>query len=242
LILEVCVDSVESAVAAEQGGAERIELCADLVHGGITPSIGMIKAVRGNVSLKIHVMIRPRRGDFCYSESEFKVMKTDIREVRNLGIDGVVFGILNHNGAIDVGRTASLIQIARPLSVTFHRAFDESVDLDSSLSELIRLGVDRVLTSGGEPSVESGLHKLAELVRNAGSSVKILAGGGITLENVARVVESGGIEEVHVLSAVSSTFDSASAEAKFFHSSRSIVDATKVRRIVDILQRLSPRN
>jgi copper homeostasis protein len=242
LILEVCVDSVESAVAAQQGGAGRVELCADLVHGGITPSIGMIKAVRQNVSLKIHVMIRPRRGDFCYSESEFEVMKKDIQEVRNLGVDGVVFGVLKQDSAIDAEKTASLIQIARPLSVTFHRAFDESVDLISSLSELIRLGVDRVLTSGGEPSVEAGINTLVELVRRAGTSAKILAGGGITLENVARVVERGGIEEGHVLTAVSSTFDAASAESKFFHSSRSIVDATKVRRIVDILQRLSPRN
>jgi copper homeostasis protein len=241
LILEVCVDSVESAVAAQQGGAGRVELCADLEHGGITPSIGMIKSVRERVPLKIHVMIRPRPGDFCYSEAEFEVMKRDVRETKKLGVDGVVFGVLTSDGTIDTARTKILLEMARPLSVTFHRAFDETVDLLAALSELTRLGVDRVLTSGGKPSVEAGMLTLANLVQEAGPLIKVLAGGGITLENVADVVKQTGVDEVHALSSVSTTLVPGSSDSKFFHSSPIVADASKVRRIVDLLQRISSR-
>ncbi|MCX6144025.1 MAG: copper homeostasis protein CutC [Ignavibacteriales bacterium] len=241
MILEVCVDSVESAVAAQRGGAGRIELCADLEHGGTTPSIDMIRSVREQVSLKVHVMIRPRTGDFCYSKAEFEVMKRDVQESKKLGIDGLVFGILTSNGTIDTARTKILLEMARLLSVTFHRAFDETVDLFAALSELTQLGVDRVLTSGGKPSVETGVQTLADLVRKAGSSIKVLAGGGITVENVADVIEKTNVDEVHALSSVSSTFVPASSDSKFSRSPRLITDASKVRKMVDILQRLSPR-
>ena len=241
MILEVCVDSVESAIAAQQGGAGRVELCADLEHGGITPSIGMMKSVREKVSLEVHVMIRPRAGDFCYSEAEFEVMKRDLQEAKKLGVDGLVFGILTSEGAIDSARTMMLLEMARPLAVTFHRAFDETVDLFAALSELTRLGVDRVLTSGGKSSVEAGLQTLASLVRNAGSSIKVLAGGGITLENVADVVGQTGVDEVHVLNSVSTTVEHGSSDPKIFQSPRTVADSSKVRGMVGILQRLSPR-
>jgi copper homeostasis protein len=241
LILEVCVDSVESAVAAQQGGAGRVELCAELEHGGITPSVGMIKSVREKVSLKVHVMIRPRTADFCYSEAEFEVMKKDVQEAKNLGIDGLVFGILTSDRRIDSAKTKILLDMARPLSITFHRAFDETVDLFEALSELTRLGVDRVLTSGGEPSVEAGVQTLAAIVRKAGSSIKVLAGGGITFENVADVIDKTNVDEVHALSSVSTGFEPTSSDSKSPHSPRIIADASKVRRLVDILQRLTPR-
>jgi copper homeostasis protein len=239
LILEVCVDSVECAVAAQHGGAGRIELCADLEHGGTTPSVDMIKSVRESVSLKVHVMIRPRAGDFCYSEAEFEMMKRDVEETKKLGVDGLVFGILTSDGTIDAARTKILLEMSRPLSVTFHRAFDETVDLFAALSELIQLGVDRVLTSGGKPSVEAGVQTLADLVLKAGSSIKVLAGGGITLENVADVIEQTNVDEVHALSSVSTAFVSTSSDSKVSHFPRRITDASKVRRMVDILQRLS---
>jgi copper homeostasis protein len=241
LLLEVCIDSSESAVAAQQGGAQRVELCADLQHGGTTPSIEMIKSVRERVSLKVHVMVRPRAGDFCYSETEFEVMQRDIREAKKLGIDGVVFGILTKEGRIDTARTRILLETARPLSATFHRAFDDTIDMYAALSELMHLGVHRVLTSGGKPSVEAGMQTLANLVRIAGSSITVLAGGGITLENVAEVVEQTGVEEVHAMSCVSSTLVGSPSDAKMFHSSPRIVDSTKVRRLVGLLQGLSPR-
>jgi copper homeostasis protein len=239
LILEVCVDSVESAIAAQRGGAGRVELCADLEHGGVTPSAGLMKSVRENVALNIHVMIRPRPGDFCYSEAEFSVMKSDIREAKTLGVDGLVFGVLSGDGEIDAERNAILLGVARPLTVTFHRAFDETIDLFAALSELTRLGFDRVLTSGGMPSVEAGLQMLTRLVHAADSSMKILAGGGITHENVASVVEQTGVDEIHALRSVSTMLAPGSSDAKFFHSPRMVADASKVRWMVETLQRLS---
>ena len=241
MILEVCVDSVESAVAAEQGGAERVELCADLEHGGTTPSTGTIKSVRQAVSMKVHVMIRPRGGDFCYSENDFEVMRRDILEIKKLGVDGLVFGILTHDGKIDRERTEILLKMARPLSVTFHRAFDETGDLFTALAELTRLGVDRVLTSGGRPAVEAGMQILARLVRDAGPSIKVLAGGGITPENVADVIEQTDVDEIHALRSVSESLEHSSSSPGSSHAPRMVVDATKVRTMVEILQRLSPR-
>ena len=241
MILEVCIDSVESALAAQMGGAERVELCADLEHGGTTPSITLIKSVRERVSLKVHVMIRPRAGDFCYSEAEFEVMKKDLQEAKKLGVDGLVFGILTSERAIDSARTMMLLKMARPLTVTFHRAFDDTVDLFAALLELTQLGVDRVLTSGGKPSVEAGIQTLAGLIRKGGSSIKVLAGGGITLENVTDIVEQTGVDEIHALSSVSTPLVLSSSDPNSFHSGGMVADASKVRRMVEILQRLSPR-
>jgi copper homeostasis protein len=241
LTLEVCVDSVESALAAEEGGAERVELCADLDHGGTTPSVAMIKSVREKLSIKLHVMIRPRAGDCCYSESEFEVMKKDVQAAKELGANGLVFGILTSERRIDIGRTGILVQLARPLSVTFHRAFDETVDLFAALSELRQLRIDRVLTSGGKPSVDAGMKTLADLVHKAGTSVKVLAGGGITPENVADVIEKTGVIEIHALTSVSRTVINGPSDSKQISTPRIVVDPVKVRKMVDILQRLSPR-
>jgi copper homeostasis protein len=168
-------------------------------------------------------------------------MKRDVQEAKKLGVDGLVFGILTSEGKIDTARIRILLEMARPLSVTFHRAFDETVDLSTGLSELTRLGVDRVLTSGGKPSVEAGIQTLADLVRKAGSSIKVLAGGGITLENVAVVVEQTGVDEVHVLSSVSTAVEHSSSDPKFFHSPRKVADPSKVRMMDGLLQGLSSR-
>jgi copper homeostasis protein len=240
LILEVCVDSVESGVAAQNGGAGRVELCADLEHGGTTPSITTIRSVREHVSLKVHVMIRPRVGDFCYTEAEFEMMQREILEAKKLSVDGLVFGVLTSKGTIDISRTAILLEMARPLSVTFHRAFDETADVFAALSELTRLGVDRVLTSGGKPSVEAGIQTLAGLVRRAGSSIKVIAGGGITFENVRSVVEQTNVDEIHTLSSVSA-MRANSTVPNLSISPRFVADAMKVRRLADLLEEMSPR-
>src|SRR5438445_9519302 len=147
-IIAVCVDSVESAMAAEAGGAERVELCDNLMEGGTTPSAGAVAAARKKLEIKFHVIIRPRGGDFCYSDVEFEVMKRDVEFAKQLGADGIVIGILLPDGAIDVTRTRELIDIARPMSVTFHRAFDMTRDAFAALETLIDLGIDRILTSG----------------------------------------------------------------------------------------------
>lgn len=197
VILEICADSVESAVAAEHGGASRIELCSSLLEGGISPSAGLISTVRSRLSIDVCVMIRPRGGDFCYSAAEFEAMEQDVITAKQLGANGIVFGILKEDGDIDVARTSHLIEIARPMKSTFHRAFDMSRELSKSLAHVIQTGADRVLTSGGEPNVEDGLPVIANLVRVAGSRITIMAGGGVRESNVHRIIEETGVREIH---------------------------------------------
>ncbi len=198
ILLEVLVESVESARAAVTGGADRLEVCQNLFEGGTTPSAGLVTALHRTVPLPLHVMIRPRGGDFCYSEEEFEVMRQDLRILKGLGASGVVLGLLNPNGTVDTVRTAELIAMARPLSVTFHRAIDMTRDVFEALEALAELGVDRVLTSGGEASVIEGAEVIAEMVRRAGNRIGVMPGGGIRERNVERVLRITGAREIHV--------------------------------------------
>eukprot|EP01116_Phalansterium_solitarium_P016765 TRINITY_DN3968_c1_g3_i1.p2 TRINITY_DN3968_c1_g3~~TRINITY_DN3968_c1_g3_i1.p2 ORF type:complete len:246 (+),score=89.97 TRINITY_DN3968_c1_g3_i1:934-1671(+) len=201
--LEVCVDSVESALAAEQGGAIRVELCADLFEGGLTPSAGMIAMVRKALAIKLHVLVRPRAGDFLYSDLEFEVMRHDVQTCKSLGADGVVLGLLNADGTVDTRRTAQLVQEARPMSVTFHRAFDMVQQPLRALDDIIALGIERLLTSGLESSCLEGLELLTELVKAAGDRIVVMPGGGITQRNVRKIVSTCKAAEVHVSGRVS---------------------------------------
>ena len=196
--IEICVDSVEGAMAAQRGGADRVELCDNLMEGGTTPSGGCIKLARENLRLGLQVIIRPRGGDFLFSDVEFGVMAEDIRLVKALGADGVVIGCLTSAGDIDVARTAKLIDLARPMNVTFHRAFDMCRDPRQGLEELIRLGVDRVLTSGQEASVLEGLDLIRELHQQAAGRIILMPGGGLTVRNVKKIVDLSGVSEVHL--------------------------------------------
>jgi copper homeostasis protein len=198
ILIEVCVDSVLSATAAARGGAARIELCGSLIEGGITPSSGLIESTRAAVSADVHVMIRPRGGDFCYEVEEFETMRRDIRVAQRLGAMGVVFGILDINGNVDIARTRQLVDDARPLSVTFHRAFDMTADLFRALDDVCATGADRVLTSGGEPTCLQGLDKIRQLVARAKDRVIVMPGSGIKPENARGLVESTGVREIHV--------------------------------------------
>lgn len=197
IVLEACVDSVEAAIAAQDGGADRVELCANLLEGGTTPSAGTIQLARKSIEIGLNVMIRPRGGDFCHSDIEFEVMKLDVELAKKLGADGVVFGILNPDGSVDAERTGELIELGRPMNITFHRAFDMSRDPCEAMEALIALGVDRILTSGQEISALEGLDLIADLVQKAGGRIIIMPGGGINERNIKKIGEQSGAKEVH---------------------------------------------
>ncbi len=198
IIVEVCVDSLESAIAAERGGARRVELCGSLVEGGVTPSAGLIATTRQKVSIGLHVMIRPRAGDFCYTSDEFEVMRRDVLMAKQLGADGVVFGVLDQDANVDIERTRALVDLARPLNTTYHRAFDMSADLLVSLKQVAETGADRILTSGGAATAIEGTATLRSLVEAANGRTIIMACGGIDHQNVQSVLEKTSVREVHV--------------------------------------------
>jgi len=197
LIVEIAVHSVDSAIAAEAGGADRVEVFSNPIEGGVTPSEGLIAAIREKLVRGVHVMIRPRGGDFHYSDLEFDVMCRDIHVAKRLGANGVAFGLVNLDGTVDTERTSRLIELARPLSVTFHRAFDVCCDFEKALEDLISSGADRVLTSGGEANALEGMNLIAALTRIAGDRITIMAAGGIKPGNVQQIVKQTGVREVH---------------------------------------------
>jgi copper homeostasis protein len=197
VIYEICVDSVAGVRAAKEAKADRVELCADLLEGGITPSRGMIKNARAVGGVDLNVMIRPRGGDFLFDDDEFAVMEADVDMAKAEGADGVVIGLLTADGTVDDQRSRALIERARPLSVTFHRAFDMTPDPFDALDTVIGLGVERVLTSGQEASVLEGLPLITELVRRAGERIIVMPGGGITARNVERIVSASRPREIH---------------------------------------------
>ena len=197
ILVEACVDSIASSLAAERGGAHRLELCDALFDGGTTPNPGLIAECREAVSIPIFVMIRPRGGGFVYSREEGDVMLRDIALARELGADGIVTGALSHDGTIDIDLVKDLVDAARDLPVTFHRAFDLTPDLAASLDSLADAGIARVLTSGGAPTAVEGATVLASLARRARSRMIVLAGGGIRENNVRDLISVSGVREVH---------------------------------------------
>jgi copper homeostasis protein len=196
-LLEITVESLDNALAAERGGADRIELCAELIHGGLTPSLAAMRKLHEELEIPVFPIIRPRANNFVYSEAELIAMKRDISNARDLGMDGVVLGVLRPDHGVDVERTAELVEWARPLEVTFHRAFDQTPDLLLALEDVIATGARRVLTAGGAVSAPQGVESLQKLVKAAGDRIVVMPGGGLDATNIAKVVEHTRAMEFH---------------------------------------------
>ncbi len=199
VLLEVCANSVESAIAAQQGGAVRVELCENLYEGGTTPSHGDILLARKLLHIKLYVLIRPRGGDFLYTDVEYEIMTADVKHCIETGCDGIVIGMLNADGTIDKERCEKLVQMARRMGVgvTFHRAFDMCADLEQALEDIIDLGCERILTSGGKSTAIEGSRIIAELVEKAAGRIAIMPGSGVNENNVEDLVRFTGVREVH---------------------------------------------
>lgn len=196
-VLEICVDSLESASAAQSGGAQRVELCSSLLEGGITPSSGLIGAVRECLSIPVFTIIRPRAGDFTYATQEFAVMKRDIARAKSYGVNGVVLGVLLQDGQVDIERTRELVEQARPLEVTFHRAIDWAPQMEDALEEVIAAGADRILTSGGAENAMQGANRIANMVARAAGRIGVMAGGTVRQENIGELARRTNASEFH---------------------------------------------
>ncbi|MCZ8547694.1 copper homeostasis protein CutC [Mesorhizobium qingshengii] len=196
-LIEICVEGIDGLLAAQAAGADRVELCASLVEGGITPSLGTVRAALDQATVPFHVMVRPRGGDFLYSDTEYRSMLADVAALRDLSVPGVVFGCLKADGTIDEERMNELTKAAGPLNVTCHRAFDMTRDPAEALEALIRCKVGRVLTSGQRDTAIEGISLLADLVRQAGDRIVVLGCGGLDLGNIAEVRKRTGLSEMH---------------------------------------------
>jgi len=196
-LIEIATSDFLTTKSAVEGGADRIELCANLAEGGTTPSYAHIKKCREAFDIALFPIIRPRRGDFLYTKDEFEIMKNDIKLCKELGCEGIVIGLLNMDGTIDMTRTSELIELAYPLEVTFHRAFDRCMDPFAALEELIEIGCQRILTSGQKPTVSEGVDLIAELNKKADDRIIILPGSGVRKDNIKMLAEKTGCIEFH---------------------------------------------
>ena len=227
--LEICANSYQSAKNAQEAGAHRIELCQELSVGGITPSYGLLKQVTDKLPIPVFVLIRPRSGNFVYTDEEFNIMKQDIQLSKKLGCSGIVSGVLNNDNTIDIERTKELIELSKPLEFTFHRAFDCVKNSFETLEQLIELDVDRVLTSGQETSAEKGLELLKQLEEQAKDRITILPGSGINPSNVSLFKEAG-FNEIHA-----SASSIINTDNSLFSEPLTYSDPEKIKAILDAI-------
>lgn len=229
MLLEICANSYQSAINAQEAGAHRIELCSELSIGGVTPSYGLLKLVLSTLRLPVFVLIRPRSGDFIYTKSEFDTMKTDIKLCKSLGARGIVSGVLTKERTIDLLRTQELIECAGSMEFTFHRAFDIVKDPFDALEQLIEMGAHRILTSGQRERAEEGLELLEALVDRAKGRIGIMAGSGVSAENVSKF-RAIGITEVH--SSASAPIEQAEG---FFFTPQTVSDLPTIKSLIHAL-------
>lgn len=204
--LEICVGSWQSAMVAQMGGADRVELCDNLAEGGTTPSYGMISTCRKFLKIPFFPIIRPRGGDFIFTDDEFEIMKEDVIICKNLACEGIVIGMLNKDGSIDCERCAELISLAGDMQITFHRAFDRCSDLERGLEDIIKLGCHRILTSGAKEFALEGLEVIKSLVNQAGSRISIMPGSGVNEQNLAQIVRESGAREFHTTAKIKNDY------------------------------------
>ena len=197
LVVECCSNSVESSINGQKGGANRIELCRSLEFGGLTPSYDNILLAKSLIKIPIFVLIRPRKGNFIYSDTEFKQIISDIKFCRKIGCNGVVIGSLNNDGSINQLQSTKMVNIARPMEVTFHRAFDESKDIENDLETIINCGYERLLTSGKKENIDDGIGDLQTIIKLANNRIKIIAASGVTHRNIEKLYKIG-INEFHL--------------------------------------------
>ena len=229
MILEICANSYQSAINAQVAGAHRIELCSELSVGGVTPSPSLLKKVMGDIKIPVHVLIRPRSGNFLYSENEFEIMKETIRLCKDLHCAGIVSGVLHEDNTIDIKRTSELIELSKPMSFTFHRAFDVVSKPKEALLQLIALGVHRLLTSGQEEKAEDGIDLLLELQKLAKNKLTILPGSGINSENCIHF-KNNGFTEIH---SSASKIISNRTHSYFGYTPQSVSDIDRIKNILD---------
>jgi len=197
VFFELCAETLEAALAAQSGGANRVELCADLACGGITPGAELMAVTTRSLAVPVHILIRPRGGNFVFSTAEYDLMHRQVEQAKRAGASGVALGLLCADGTVDVKRSRELVELARPMDVTFHRAFDEASDLREALERVIETGADSLLTSGGAPDVLSGADFIAALRRQAGERIQLIAGGGLRLESLLETVRRSGVFSLH---------------------------------------------
>ncbi len=237
--LEVIAFTIDACIAAQQTNVHRIELCDNPGEGGTTPSYGFIKAARKNVDIELYPIIRPRGGDFLYNNVEFDIMKADISACKKLGCDGVVIGMLNADGSVDTQRCSQLVNLAYPMGVTFHRAFDRVNDPEKALEEIIEIGCERILTSGNLPNAIDGAENIAALVRQANDRIIIMPGSGVRAENIVQLAKNTGAREFHT-----SARTLAESKMKFKHPGMAeklqsvALDMEEVKKIMELLKKL----
>jgi copper homeostasis protein len=239
MLLEICAFNLPAALVAQQAGADRIELCSGPEEGGVTPSAGLIRAARERLQIQVYPIIRPREGDFLYSEEEFRIMLRDIEYCKQVGCNGVVIGMLLADGRVDQARCARLVETAYPMGVTFHRAFDRAVDPFAALEVIIRIGCERILTSGQRPVAMEGAQLLRELVREADERIVIMPGSGVRSDNIAELAAQTGAVEFHTSARVrqASAMEYVNA-AMQEDSSMVMASEEEIRRIKEELSRL----
>ncbi len=229
--LEICANSCQSALNAEKAGADRIELCSELSIGGITPSYGLLEKISKEITIPVNVLIRPRSGNFCYTDDEFEIMKTNIKTCKELGFNGIVSGILNPDNSIDIKRTRELIAISKPLSFTFHRAFDCVQNPKESLQQLFNLKVNRILTSGLQEKAINGINLLIELQKIAKNKLIILPGSGINPKN-AQLFKEAGFKEIHT----SASKEKVNSNVFFDKTKQTVSDTKTIQEILKVIK------